>query len=394
MPKRIVRIINRLNVGGPTYNVAYLSKFLAPKYETTIFSGRIEADEASSEYILNGYGLQYQYISSMYRSINPFKDYRAYRLLRKKIKALRPEIVHTHAAKAGALGRLAARSAGVKIIVHTYHGNVFDGYFSPLKTKIILMLERYLCKISTAVIAISEEQKNDLVYKYQITDKQKVHVIPLGFDLSRFQLDKNLKRKKCRDEFGFSDEEIIVTIVGRLAPIKNHSLFFQAVAAVKNRGYKFRCLVVGDGELYGNLTRECFKLGLNLQKPGESDIGADVIFTSWRKDIDVLYAGSDIVALSSLNEGTPVSLIEALAAGVPVVSTNVGGVPSVVQHNVNGLLAHADVNDFANKLSCMMSKSERERLRAATESSATKFSYERLVTDIDNLYSNLSGKQI
>src|SRR6185436_15041835 len=183
---RILRIINRLNLGGPTYNAALLTKHLAPEFETMLVAGTKMDSEESSEYICQQMGIDFISIPEMSRAINLRKDYTAYQKIKKLIREFKPDIVHTHAAKAGALGRLAAHSMNVPVIVHTFHGHVFHSYFSPLKTKIFLNLERYLAKQSSAIVAISEHQKEELCNKYKIAPSEKFHVIPLGFDLSRF----------------------------------------------------------------------------------------------------------------------------------------------------------------------------------------------------------------
>ena len=308
MPK-ILRILNRLNVGGPTYNVAYLSRYLDAKYETQVLAGHKEPDEGSSEYMLKDLGVSYEYVPDMYRSISPLKDYRAYRFIKQFVKKYQPAVVHTHAAKAGVLGRLAAyhNKNRPKAIVHTYHGNVFDGYFSPLKTKVFLAIERYLCGLSTAIVAISEAQKDDLVNKYRIVEASKVHVIKLGFDLSRFTEDISEKRKAFRSFYGLADDEIVISITGRLAPIKNHGLLIEAIKIIKQKdpALKFKLFVVGDGELMEQTITTAKQAGLSFCRYGDNNYNADIIFTSWRKDIDVINAGSDIIALTSLNEGTP-----------------------------------------------------------------------------------------
>ena len=185
---KILRILNHLNVGGPTYNVANLSKYLSNQYQTEVLAGYKEPDEASSEYLLQDLDIPYQIVPNMQRAISPVNDYKAYQFIKEKINNYQPTIVHTHAAKAGALGRMAAQFAKhkPKAIVHTYHGNVFDGYFSPAKTKIILGIERWLATKSDAIVSISETQKKDLVDLYKIAPAEKIHVIPLGFDLSKF----------------------------------------------------------------------------------------------------------------------------------------------------------------------------------------------------------------
>lgn len=394
MPK-ILRILNRLNVGGPTYNVAYLSKYLGGNYETKVLAGHKEPDEGSSEYMLKDLDVSYQYVPDMYRSISPLKDMRAYKFIKKYVKQYKPDIVHTHAAKAGVLGRLAAyhNHSRPKVILHTYHGNVFDGYFSPVKTKIFLAIERYLCKISTAIVAISEAQKNDLVNKYRIVEASKVHVIRLGFDLGRFAEDETIKRKDFRSFYGLADDEVVISITGRLAPIKNHVLLIEAINIIKqqNAEVKFKVFIVGDGELMETITTRVKQTGLSLCRFGEHNYEADIIFTSWRKDIDVINAGSDIIALTSLNEGTPVSIIEGMASQKAVICTNVGGVKDVVSDGYSGFLCSLDAAEYAGKLKeLIVNKDIRFMLaKNGRDFVLQNYSYKRLISETEDLYRHL-----
>ncbi|MFI5164756.1 MAG: glycosyltransferase, partial [Bacteroidia bacterium] len=194
MPK-ILRIINRFNLGGPTYNAAYLTKYLSPEFETLLVGGMKDDSEESSEFILKNLGVDYKILPGMKRSINPYNDFLVYNEIKKIIHEFKPDIVHTHAAKAGALGRQAAYSCKVPVIVHTFHGHVFHSYFGGLKTSIYKTIERNLAKKTTAIIAISEKQKQELVETHRIVPAEKVHVIPLGFDLDRFQENQDEKRK-------------------------------------------------------------------------------------------------------------------------------------------------------------------------------------------------------
>ncbi|MEO6169125.1 MAG: glycosyltransferase, partial [Chitinophagales bacterium] len=198
MPK-ILRIINRLNLGGPTFNAAYLSKFLAPEFETMLVAGMIDETEESSAFITKEMELKPVYIPQMFREINPLKDRNAYLQLKKLIREFKPDIVHTHAAKAGTLGRLAARACNVPVIVHTFHGHVFHSYFPAWKTNMFIRIERYLATKSTRIIAISNKQKEELANEYNICAPGKIEVIPLGFNLEKFSTGLPAKRKKFRD---------------------------------------------------------------------------------------------------------------------------------------------------------------------------------------------------
>ncbi|MEZ4885379.1 MAG: glycosyltransferase family 4 protein [Chitinophagales bacterium] len=391
MPK-ILRIINRLNLGGPTFNVALLSKYLKPEFETQIVAGMKDETEASSEFILDKMGLKPRYIPNMYRSIHPTKDFAAYQDIKKIIQEYKPDIVHTHAAKSGTLGRLAAKECGVPVIVHTFHGHVFHSYFGPLKTRLYLEIERYLAKFSSKIVAISPEQKKELSEDYQVCNPNHIEVVPLGFDLSKFQENQIDKRIDFRQKYQIADNEVAIAIVGRLVPIKNHSLFLNALKELLNKStQKIRAFIVGDGEERTNMENLATELNIPFATP-ENFHKAPLTFTSWITDVDEVYAGADVVALSSLNEGTPVSLIEAQAANKPIVTTNVGGVKDVVIPNQTALLSPSKcVESFAHNLQQLVEDSTlRSQMgQDGYEYVAQKYSYQRLTDDMAQLYDKL-----
>jgi glycosyltransferase involved in cell wall biosynthesis len=390
---RVLRIINRLNLGGPTFNAAYLTKYLEPEYDTLLVSGMKDDTEESSEFIVENLDVKPLYVPEMYRELNPFKDYKSYYRLRKIIEEFKPDIVHTHAAKAGAVGRLAAIHSGVKVIVHTFHGHVFHSYFSPVKTRMFLEIERYLAMRTTKIVVLSEIQRDELVNTFKVAPASKFHIVPLGFDLVKFQTDKEQKRRAFREQYNVADDEIAIGIVGRLVPIKNHRLFINAVKLVAAQTTrKMRVFIIGDGELRSELEKQTAEAGL-FNTTTKTGI---VTFTSWIKDIDVSNAGMDIIALTSNNEGTPVSLIEAQASGKPIVSTNVGGIENVVKPGKTALLSPAgDVEGFAENLLKVV-QNEELRMQMAEHGPAFVneiFSYNRLCSDMGALYKALLAQQ-
>jgi glycosyltransferase involved in cell wall biosynthesis len=393
MPK-VLRILNRINVGGPVLNVAYLSKFLQPAFETRILVGNIEQGEGDGSYVLEGMGLSFERVPNMNRSLHPIRDLQALLYIIKAINEFQPDIVHTHAAKAGALGRFACLFAKKKpaVILHTYHGNVFDGYFSPLKTKIFLFIERSLAKISNGIVSISNLQKQELVHKYTIADDKKINVIPLGFELDKFQQFVPEKRVKARSEFCVGDDTVLLVITGRLTEIKNHILFLDIIANCKKlTSVKFQSLLVGNGERYEALKSHAQALGLRVAANSTKDGDYDVLFTSWRRDIDYINAGADIAVLTSNNEGTPVSIIEAMAGGKAVITTNVGGVNDFIENQVNGVVSSSDLNEFSNNLVKLIADSEFRRTLGenAVPTVFQMFSYDRLIADMRSYYSKL-----
>jgi len=390
---RVVRIINRLNLGGPTFNAALLTKHLAPEYETLLVAGTKIDSEESSEFICQQMGINYVKLPEMSREINFSKDRSAYKKIKNIIADFKPDIVHTHAAKAGTLGRLAARSMKVPVIVHTFHGHVFHSYFNPLKTKLFLSIERYLAERSSAIIAISDFQKEELANVFHVCKPEKIKVVPLGFDLSRFWNDMDVKRESFRKQYFLEDDEIAIGIIGRLVPVKNHAMFYKVFHDVLQRTTKkVRGFIVGDGEELQSLLSACKELNIDATYFPESPRKASLTLTSWMKDAERALAGFDIVTLTSLNEGTPVSLIEAQAARKPIVSTNVGGIENVVIKNETAFLSESnDVKGFSDHL---LSLIEDEALRLkmiqrSRENVENKFHYSRLVRDVKLLYSQL-----
>lgn len=393
---RVLRILNRFNLGGPTYNAAYLSKFLSPDFETMLIGGPNEVTEENSEFIVRSLGIEPLIIPEMKRPISPKDDIIAYNKIKDIISQFKPDIVHTHAAKAGALGRMAASSMKVPIIIHTYHGHVFDAYFNSFKSSLFRAIERRLATNSTKIIAISKIQKQDLAKKYKICKVGKISVIPLGFDLLKFNENKELKRKIFREKYRIDEDEIAIGIIGRLVPIKNHALFLEAIKYVHEHStQKIRAFIIGDGEEKNNLTSKAQELGLDYIHADVSNDKAILTFTSWITDIDNVTAAMDIIAMTSLNEGTPVSLIEAQAAGTPIVTTNVGGISDVVIPDKTALLSEIhDSKKFSENLLKLVESVEMRKSMSALgwEHVKDKYHYTRLIRDMKKLYLSLLEK--
>ena len=392
---RILRIINRFNLGGPTYNAAYLSRYMPDDYETLLVGGLKEDDEESSEYIVRNLGIEPIVIPEMRRQLNAQSDMIAYRKISRLIHEFKPDIVHTHASKAGTVGRLAAIRGNVPVIVHTFHGHVFHSYFGKKQTKMFLNIERGLAQHTSRIIAISQKQKDELCGTFKIAPDDKFSIIPLGFDLQRFTENKPQRRTEFRKCYNIDDDEVAIGIVGRLAPVKNHKLFIEAIAKAKQQtNSKLRAFVIGDGELKPELTDLCAERGLTVASTdGYEPAGkADVTFTSWIRNVDVVYPGLDIVAMTSLNEGTPVSLIEAQAANVPIVTTNVGGIENIVIPGDTAVLAaNGNVDDFVAKLLPVANNASLRQQMSVNGWTFVKdkFHYTRLVADTDRLYREL-----
>jgi len=385
---KVLRIINRFNVGGPVYNVTYLSKYLPDNYETKLVGGCATESEYDACYILRHHGISAEILPSMSRKINLLGDIRTLFQLMRIIKSFKPDIVHTHASKAGVLGRIAARLMRVPVIVHTYHGHVFHGYFHPIINRMVVFIERLLGKFSTMIITISSAQHAEIIDKYRIVPSKKACIIPLGFDLSRFEASK-VNRESIRLEYNLKPHQTAVAIVGRLAPIKNHHLFIDA-AALTHKKYPedFMFYIVGDGKL-----RESLEAYVAENYPG---LVNSIVFKSWVTDMAECYPAMDIVCLTSFNEGTPVSLIEAQASSIPVISTNVGGVKDIIDVNQTGFILQGHSSEELSKYLIELHLNRDLRIKMSQNACnfvTEKFSYQRLVADVDQLYTSLLANE-
>ncbi len=389
---KVLRIINRFNLGGPTYNAAYLTKYLPAEYTTLLVGGVHEKHEIDSLHIVKSLGIEPVIIPEMSRSIHPLNDFKAYRKIKQIIKAFKPDIVHTHASKAGLLGRMAAIQENVPIIVHTFHGHVFRSYFNPFVTKVFIGIEKYLANKSSTIVAVSELQKNEITEQFRVVSEQKCFVIPLGLDLKKFSENKEEKRIQFRNLHNISKDCVVIGIVGRLAPIKNHHLILKAFKLLKSRiEKKMELLIVGDGDMRPELVQFTQQLQLKY-RTNANDTPADVYFTSWIKEMDEAYSGMDVVALCSKNEGTPVSLLEAQASGKVVVSTNVGGVKDIVHPDAGFIVNDFTEDSFADALQKAINEyEERNKIieKKVSPLIIQQYSYEMLVSRMDALYKSL-----
>jgi len=379
---KIVRIIARLNIGGPSLHVVNLNKGLSPdRFESLLVTGSPNPGEGSLLDYAQENGVQPVVIPEMVgeASLRP-RDFKALLRLYRILRIERPQIVHTHTAKAGFLGRLAARLAGVPILVHTYHGTVLHGYYGPLKTWLLRQMERQLARTTDRLVAVSALGKEDLI-AYGVAPSEKISVIPLGFDLEPFFDCRSLKGE-FRRELGLDPDDKLVGILGRIFPIKNHRLFLESAAQIAQQESNVRFVIVGDGILRSETEKYAQDLGIHQQ----------VIFTGWRRDLPRIYADLDLLVISSNNEGTPVSAIEAMASGCPVVATRVGGLPDIVQEGETGYLVPAKK---AKALATAMLKLIRNPQTAkqmgmsAQLSVRERFSLNRLVCDTEDLYQGL-----
>ena len=403
-PIRILRIIARLNIGGPAIQAVTLASDLpADRYETMLVCGRVGFNEGDMAYLAAEKGVQPVYIQELGRDISLLDDLRCFMKVRTLMKQFKPHLVHTHTAKAGTIGRLAALSINLwrrskrRIrTVHTFHGHVFHSYFSPLKTEIFIRIERFLSRFTDRIVAISPQQETDLCDRFKIAPAHKVVILPLGFDLTGFKACE-ARRRETRSAPSANDPEspFVIGIVGRLTPIKNHMMLLDTMKLLKDRGklHEFRLFIVGDGELRPSLEKEVQALGLRDA----------VVFTGWKKDMPAVYDGLDGVVLTSHNEGTPVTVIEAMASKKPVIATDVGGVkdllgevretnPGGVQVTARGIMVPPqDQEALANALLLLLENRELS-MRMGEESMhfvLSRYSQERLLNDVVLLYNEI-----
>jgi glycosyltransferase involved in cell wall biosynthesis len=401
MPIRVVRIIDRLNIGGPAKHVTWLTAGLnSGQFESTLITGTVPASEGDMNYFAREAGVEPLVIAEMSREIGP-RDLIVVWKVYKELRRVKPHILHTHKAKAGAVGRSAAffynllKPASARCrTVHTFHGHVFHSYYTPLKSKIFIQIERLLARHATdRIITISDEQKREITGDFGVGDATKVAVIPLGIDLTEIKPDLG----RLRSDLGLGDDVFLLGIVGRLCEVKNHSLLLDSAARLAQQGIdpaKFRVLIIGDGELRTELERKTRELGIE----------GHVVFTGFRKDAGRLYADLDLVALTSLNEGTPVTLIEAMCAGRAVIATEVGGVRdlmgefeatdrgiSIWSHGVT--TASRDADRFADGIRYLYERPELRQKMGARASAFVKnrLSKDRLIREIESLYRQVLG---
>lgn len=384
-PVRVLRVIARLNMGGPALHVAYLTAGLAERgYETTLVAGSLARGEDSMAFVADELGIEVERIEELHREISPLRDAVAIARLARLIRRLRPHILHTHTAKAGAVGRLAALLAGdarPPIVVHTFHGHVLRGYFDPLRTAGFRLLERWLATKTTALVAVSPQVRDDLV-ALGVARRERFVVVRVGIELEQRVAAERDGRGESRRVLGIGPDRFAVGWIGRMTGVKRTDDVLRAFRRLRDRGVDACLCMIGDGPDRPAVERRAHELGLMR----------DTLFLGYQEEVAPFYAAFDAMILPSINEGTPVSAIEALAAGRPVVATRVGGVPDVVREGEDGFLVEpGDVDALAERLARLAADPAlRERLGAAGRARVIpRYSVERLVDDIDLLYRSL-----
>lgn len=398
---KIARLIARLNVGGPARHVVWLTKELQDdEFESILITGTVPEGEENMEYFAAHNNVEPLFIKEMSRELS-VKDLKSLWKIYRAFVKIKPDIIHTHTAKAGTVGRVAGLIYGwthwkkVKII-HTFHGHVFHSYYGNLKTKIFLLIEKLLARFATdKIIVISRQQKKEINKTFSVGLEEQFEVIPLGIDLSVFENDVQ-KRIKFRKEINASDNEMVIGIIGRLTEVKNHELFLKVINSTvhnfSSNSENLKFIIIGDGHLRTNLEIFAEEIGIKDR----------VTFLGNRNDADIFYAGLDVIALTSLNEGTPLTLIEAMANAKPVISTSVGGVVDLLGNKIEdfenftiyerGLGVDSnDVDGFVDGfLYLYVNKVLRNEIgEKGKQFVLQNYDKSRLVCDVKNLYKDL-----
>ncbi len=372
MKPRILIIINRLVIGGQALDTVPLAHAIQSHFEVDVLYGEKEADEEEADFLREKYpSLRLTKIPQLKRSINWLNDVRAYFKIKKHIQSAHYDIVHTHGAKSGLIGRIAAWRCGIKTIVHTYHGHVFHSYYNGFLSASIIRMERLLGRITTKVVAISLHQSKELTEIYKIVPLHKIIIIPLGVDIDAFQADAETERSNFRNAYQLKNDEIAIALIGRLVPVKNPSFFIDIVLRTVKDKLPVKFFVIGDGILKSDMQHQLEKNNMLWSENDGLENNAPIIFTSWIKNIIPALHAMDIIALTSLNEGTPLSIIEAQICGKPVVASNVGGVrDTLIDASTGFIVERHDVNLFYDKLKMLITN---EKLRSEMGERAIQF---------------------
>ncbi|WP_225837932.1 glycosyltransferase [Streptomyces sp. NK08204] len=371
---RVMRVIARMNVGGPALQVSTLMRGLDPElFDHRLYAGFVGPDEA--DYVVQrAPDVQVCRVPTLGRAVRPTDDLRALAELTAAMRRFRPHIVHTHTAKAGALGRAAAVLARVPVRVHTFHGHLLHGYFTPAKTRLLVQAERSLAAVTDRLVAVGCSVRDDLLAA-GIGRPRQYAVVPPGTTLAAPP-----SRSQAREELGLPQECPVVAYVGRVTRVKRPDRFLSVAREVRRTVPNARFLVCGEGDLQGDLETA-------------ADLRESLHLLGWRADVETVYAAADLVLLTSDNEGMPVSLIEAGLAGVPAVATNVGSVAEVVRDGHTGFLAPPDAGDLTRHVVRLLGDDRlRHRMGQQARSWTTqRFGAERLVRDTHDLYASIAG---
>jgi len=374
---KVMRIIARMNVGGPAVQVSGLMRGFDPSvFEQELVTGFCAADEA--DYLEKvAADVEAIRIDGLGRSIKPRADLTALFAIIKEIRRFKPDIIHTHTAKAGVVGRVASILSGHKSVrVHTFHGHLLNGYFGAGKTNLVILVEKFLALFTDQLLAVGAKVKDDLL-AVGIGNQDKFGVMPPGLQLAEVP-----SRSSARKAIGLSDDVTYCAFIGRITQIKRPDRFLDVVADVKSRGIDIHFIVAGAGEL------------LQYCQDRASAENLPVTFLGWREDIEVVLAAADFVLLTSDNEGTPLSLIQAGMVGIPVVATNVGSTNEIVVNGETGLLTDLSVKELSDAVAKVATDSALRAKMGASgkEYTLSRYGVDRLVKDHQDLYLRLLNR--
>ena len=391
---KVLHIITRFDKGGSAQNT-YLTLLGLKKgnFKSSLISGLSFESEMKQEEIkanikdiqrLKSENIKFIKCPSLVRRINILKDLKAFFDIWRIIKKNGPLIVHTHTSKAGLLGRLAAKLAGIPIIIHTPHGHVFFGYFRPFKTKVFIILEKLAARITDKIVALTNKERDDYIL-FKIADEEKFAVINSGVELNKFKELPFNENRNFKKELGIPENSLTIGTVGRLEPVKGHEFLVKAAKHIIPKYPDSIFIFTGDGYLKQNLEKKAFDLGIK----------ENIIFLGWRDDVPKIISIFDIFVLPSLNEGMGRVLVEAMALGKPIVASGIGGIPDLVAHGKNGfLIPPKNPKELAKYIQVLLEdKDKRKKMGLAGKEMASNFSEEKMVERIDNLYKKLLNQK-
>ncbi len=383
---RILISTNRLIIGGPSVHLRHIVKYFSSRHKLLLVYGEASKGEQSMESEFHTFGIEMIKIKSFRRSFNPLQDIKFAGELKRIVKDFNPDIVHTHTSKPGYVGRYIAAKYNVSRIIHTYHGLIFKEYFSKLYSSMVVSFDRKLAEKTDYIISLSELQKKEIVEEYKIGDNNKVKIIPLAISKNNENYNDKLA-KSFRLKWGINEETLLIAQVGRLADVKDNSLMIERYyGAIKGSKTKSVLFIVGDGELKQHLIELAQSLHLKVAI-GQLVKDADVVFTSWCKDLDELYSAMDLLVLTSKSEGTPFSIIEAQVSGTAVLAPAIGGIRDMIKDGETAYL-YSNIADFESKLNLLVNDKNRvvKMGECAANFAKEKYNMKNMLASYEKLY--------
>jgi len=384
---KILMFSNRLIIGGPSVHLLSLVEHFSKKHSILLLYGAPLENEASMEDEFRKYNILLHKIDNLKRSKNPLLDMLSMASAGRIIKDFEPDIIHTHTYKPGIIGRVMAKRYGVKRIIHTYHGLIFDSYFSKTLSLTLAKIDKYIAKSTDVIIALSEIQKKQIIANIGEISADKVEVIPLAVSEQEYVFSEE-KGAEFRREKGIPDNKLLLGMLGRLADVKNVSLAVSIFAELKNKGKinNAMLMIIGDGDQKPMLISQAKDSGLNISFDIAAD-NTDVLFIDWQRKLIPLYSAMDILMLSSKNEGTPFNIIEAQMMQTVIIAPNVGGIPDIVQRNKTAYL-YDNKEELLSSLQNLLEneKNISDMKHNALNFAKSNFSMSRMLNSYEKLY--------